>query len=92
MAIEQKDMSRSYIIQLQLSRKVYFIGPKYRVFRSRVLPDQVSNSICVIQPNVWTAKDSFAIQLIDVPVLYIYTYLSPVDHYDYATSASVSVP
>jgi len=92
MTIDQKGISRLYIIQLQLSREVYVISSKYRVLRSRVLPDQVSNSIYVTLPNVWTGKDSFATHLKDVPVLYPYTYPSAVDHYDHATSASVSVP
>jgi len=92
MTIDSKGMSRLYIIQLQLSREVYVISSKYRVLRSRVLPDQEFNSIYVTQLNVWTSKDRFATPLRDVPGLYPYTYLSPVDHYDNAISASVPVP
>jgi hypothetical protein len=55
---------------------------KYRVLRSRVLPSQMSYTIFVTQPKVWTRKDSFATRLSDASVLYPYTHLSPVDQYD----------
>jgi len=70
----------------------HFINTKYRVLRSYALPSQMSNSILVTQPKVWTNKDSFSTRLRDVTVLHRYTHLSPVGHYDYATSVGVSVP
>ena len=46
----------------------------------------------VPRPTARTGKDSFATRLEDVPVLYPYIQLSPVDLYHYATSAGVTVP
>jgi len=85
-------MSRLYIIQLQPSREVYVISSKYRVLRSRVLPDQEFNSIYVTQLNVWTSKDSFFMHLRDVPVLYQYTYRSPVDQVHPLISMTMQYP
>ena len=71
-------------------KKGHFISTKYRVLHSRVQPGQVCYRIYVTRPRVWTGKDCFAIRLRDVPMLYQYIHLSPVDPYDYATSVIVT--
>jgi len=80
----KKGTSWSYVLQLQLRGMVISLVQNIE-FRSRVLSDQMSGYYL----KVWTGKDSFAIHLRNVPVLYRYTYLS---HYDYATSAGDLVP
>ena len=80
-------------LRVNLELRLSMTHPCPQPCRVKLLDDHTgSNSILVTQPKVWTNKDSFSTRLIDVTVLHPYTHLSPVDLYDYATSASVPVP
>ena len=70
-------------------KRRHFIRTEYRVLCCRVLPGQ--SPTVVTRPKVRTGEDSFATRIGDVPVVYPYIQLSPVDLYDYATSAGVTM-
>jgi len=86
-AIDKKGMSWSYIISLQLSRQVI---PSVKNIAAASCPAAVLPVIT--RPKARTGKDSFATLLKDVPLPYPFIQLSPIDLYDYSTSAGVTTP